>query len=96
MLSKLALSALVVASLVGMTSVAPAQTQPAPGASSEGNVGPGATNTRVKSHKMKTSMTSHKMKTSKIKPGTTTGMSRSRSGQQNTNPGTENRSGGKY
>ena len=66
MLSKLALSALVVASLVGMTSVAPAQTQPAPGASSEGNVGPGATNTRMKHHRMKTSMNSHRMKTGKV------------------------------
>jgi hypothetical protein len=97
MVSKLALSALAVALLVGMTSVAPAQTQPAPGASSEGNVGPGATNTRMKSHHAtNTGMKSHKMKTSKIKSGTTTGMSRKPSGQQNANPGTENRSGGKY
>jgi len=81
MLSKLALSALAVASLVGMTAVAPAQTQqPAPGASSEGNVGPGATHSRMKSHKM--------VKTSKMKPGTTTGMSRSRSSQEKANPST--------
>jgi pentapeptide MXKDX repeat protein len=38
--SKLALSALVVASLFGSTVIASAQTQPAAGASSEGNVGP--------------------------------------------------------
>jgi hypothetical protein len=43
MRSKLALSAVVVAALFGATSIASAQTQPAPGASSSGNVGPGAT-----------------------------------------------------
>ena len=43
MRSKLALSALVVASLFGATAIASAQTQPAPGASSSGNVGPGTT-----------------------------------------------------
>ena len=43
MRSKLAISALVVASLFGSTLIASAQSQPAPGASSEGNVGPGAT-----------------------------------------------------
>jgi hypothetical protein len=43
MRSKLALSAAVVASLFGATAIASAQTQPAPGASSSGNVGPGAT-----------------------------------------------------
>jgi hypothetical protein len=67
MRSKLAISALVVASLFGATAIASAQTQPAPGASSEGNVGPGAT--------PDTKMKSHKMKSSKIKSGTTTGMS---------------------
>jgi hypothetical protein len=41
--SPLTLSALVIASLVGSTFVASAQTQPAPGVSSQGNVGPGAT-----------------------------------------------------
>ncbi len=51
----------------------PPQMQPAPGASSEGNVGPGATatGTKMKSHKMK----SLRMKSSKVKSGTTTGMS---------------------
>jgi uncharacterized low-complexity protein len=69
MRSKLAISALVVASLFGTTAIASAQTQPAPGASSEGNVGPGATDTKMKSGKM------NKMKSSKMKSGTTTGMS---------------------
>jgi uncharacterized low-complexity protein len=67
MRSKLAISALVVASMLGATAIASAQTQPAPGASSEGNVGPGVTtNSKMKSGKMKTS---------KMKSGTTTGMS---------------------
>jgi len=70
MRSKLAISALVVASMLEATAIASAQTQPAqpaPGASSEGNVGPGATtNSKMKSGKMKTS---------KMKSGTTTGMS---------------------
>ena len=50
MRSKLALSALVVASLFGSTLVASAQTQPAPGASSEGNVGPGMTSGKKTQH----------------------------------------------
>jgi len=67
MRSKLAISALVMASLLGATAIASAQTtQPAPGASSEGNVGPGATTPTTKSHKTKTS---------RMKSGTTTGMS---------------------
>ena len=70
MRSKLAISALVVATLFGATTIAAAQTQPAPGASSEGNVGPDATHSKIHS-KMK----SGKMKTSKMKSGTTTGMS---------------------
>ena len=48
MRSKLAISALVVASLFGATAIASAQTQPAPGASSERNVGPGATKSNMK------------------------------------------------
>ena len=67
MRSKLALSALVIASLLGATTIASAQTQPAPGASTESNMAPGAS-----THKMKS-----KMKTSKAKSGTTTGMSSS-------------------
>jgi hypothetical protein len=42
MRSKLAISALVVTSLFGSPLIASAQTQTAPGASSEGNVSPGA------------------------------------------------------
>jgi hypothetical protein len=68
MRSKIALSALVIASLLGATAVASAQTQPAPGASTENKMAPGAT-----THKMKSSH----MKTSKVKSGTTTGMSSS-------------------
>ena len=50
MRSKLAFSALVVASLFGSTLIASAQSQPAPGASSEGNVGPGATSGKKTKH----------------------------------------------
>ena len=64
MRSKLAISALVVASLLGGTAIVSAQTQPAPGASSEGNVGPGVTTPKMKSGKMKST-----------RAGTTTGMS---------------------
>jgi hypothetical protein len=71
MRSKLAISAFVVASLLGATAIASAQTQPAPGASSEGNVGPGVTNPKKQYGKMKTTG----MKTSRMKAGTTTGMS---------------------
>lgn len=49
MRSKLAISAVVVASLFSATAIASAQTQPAPGASSSGNVGPGATDSTMKS-----------------------------------------------
>ena len=47
---KLAISALVVASLFGSTLIASAQSQPAPGASSEENVGPGATSGKKTKH----------------------------------------------
>jgi len=50
MLSKLAISALVVTSLFGSTLVASAQSQSAPGASSEGNVGPGAISGKKTKH----------------------------------------------
>src|ERR1700716_1099402 len=50
MRSKLAISALVVASLFGSTLIASAQSQPAPRASSEGNVGPGATSGKKTKH----------------------------------------------
>jgi len=51
-----------------------AQTQPAPGASSEGNVGPGATKSSATKH-MKT--TKHMKATKRMKAGTTTGMASS-------------------
>jgi hypothetical protein len=88
MRSKLAISVLVVASLLGGTAIASAQTQPAPGGSSEGNVGPGATGSHMKS--------------SKVKSGGTTGMNkgmsgssakRNPSGEGNVGPGTDNNSG---
>jgi len=67
-----------------------AQSQPAPGASSEGNVGPGATGMpRARTHTHETHM----------KSGMTTGMStRSRRGSNpssegNVGPGTNNNSG---
>jgi hypothetical protein len=50
MRSKLAISALVVTSLFGSTLVASAQSQTAPGASNEGNVGPGATSGKKAKH----------------------------------------------
>jgi hypothetical protein len=50
MRSKLAISILVVTSLFGSTLIASAQSQPAPGASSEGNVGPGATSGKKTQH----------------------------------------------
>jgi hypothetical protein len=50
MRSKLSISALVVASLFGSTLIASAQSQPAPGASSEGNAGPGATSGEKTKH----------------------------------------------
>ncbi len=50
MRSKLAIPALVVASLFGSTLVASAQTQAAPGTSSEGNVSPGATSGKKMQH----------------------------------------------
>jgi uncharacterized low-complexity protein len=91
MRSKLALSALVAASLLGATAIASAQTQPAPGASSEGNVGPGATGTKMKSAKVA------KSSKIKMKSGTTTGMTgsgksdaRNPSSEGNVGPGTGN------
>jgi len=87
MQSKLAISALVAASLFGATAIASAQTQPAPGASSEGNVGPGATDSKMKSGKMKSS---------KMKSGTTTGMStgaKKGDARSPSRPGTDNNAG---
>jgi hypothetical protein len=45
---KLAISALLIASLFGATAIASAQMQPAPGASSEGNAGTDASKSNMK------------------------------------------------
>ena len=62
MRSKLALSALVIGSLLGATAVASAQTQPTPGATSEGKMAPATAPKKMG-------------KTTKMKSGATTGMS---------------------
>ena len=78
MRSKLALSALVIASMLGATAIASAQTQqPAPGASSEGNMAPGATT----------------KKSSKMKSGTTTGSSMKSGKKGAAAPGMDNGAG---
>ncbi len=86
MRSKFTISALVVASLFGSTLIASAQSQPAPGASSEGNVGPGATSGKKTKHEK----------------GMTTGSSKrsgddtaNPSGQGNIDPDTESGAGPK-
>ncbi|HUN97417.1 MAG TPA: hypothetical protein VMU69_14455 [Bradyrhizobium sp.] len=87
MRSKLALSVLVAASLAGATTIASAQTQPAPGMSREG------TSTHMKSTK------SSKMK-SNTTTGMSRGMSHNPSSKGNVGPGTEHNSapasGSKY
>lgn len=77
MRSKLALSVLVAASLAGATTIASAQTQPAPGMSS------GGTSTHMKSTK------SSKMR-SNTTTGMSRGTSRNPSSQGNVGPGTNN------
>jgi hypothetical protein len=68
MSSKLAISALVIASLLGTTAIASAQTQPpAAGASSEGTADPGATGTKMKKSSKKSSSKSA-MKSKKAAP----------------------------
>lgn len=69
MRSKLALSVIVAASLVGTTMIASAQTQPAPGTSSEENAAPATAGTKMKAKKVTSN---------KAKSGTTTGMSKSK------------------
>jgi uncharacterized low-complexity protein len=83
MRSKLAISALVVASLFGATAIASAQMQPAPGASSEGNVGPGATKSKKSNTTTGSSMKSSGQKSHARNP----------SGQGNVGPGTDNNAG---
>jgi hypothetical protein len=80
MRSKLALSVLVAASVVGATTIASAQTQPAPGMSNEG------TSTHMKSTK------SSKMK-SNTTTGMSKGTSRNPSSEGNVGPGTDNNNG---
>jgi len=91
---KLAISALVVASLFGSTLIASAQSQPAPGASSEGNVGPGATSGKKTKHEK--GMTTGSSKRS----GANEGDAVNPSGQGNVDPDTESgagpKRGGKY
>ena len=86
MRSKLAISALVVTSLFGSTLIASAQNQPAPGASSEGNVGPGATSGKKTKHEK--GMTTGSSKRS----GANKGGAANPSGQDNAAP----KSGEKY
>jgi hypothetical protein len=84
MRSKLAVSALAVASFLATTAIASAQNEPqsAPGATSE---------TGAKSH-----ATHHKMKSSNLRKGTTTGMSHRSSTAKpgSAGPSTSNKSSG--
>ena len=94
MRSKLAISALVVTSLFGSTLIASAQNQPAPGASSEGNVGPGATSSKKAKHEkgMTTGSSPHGRANK--------GCAANPSDQDNVGSGTDNnvapKGGGKY
>jgi hypothetical protein len=94
MRSKLVISALVVASLFGSTLIVSAQSQPAPGASSEGNVGPGATSGKKTKHEK--GMTTGSSRRS----GAAKGDAANPSGQGNVEPETESGVGpkkaGKY
>jgi hypothetical protein len=54
MRSNIILCTLVAASLAGSSVIASAQTQPAPGASGQGEVGPGATKSKMESSKKTT------------------------------------------
>jgi hypothetical protein len=94
MRSKLAISALVVTSLFGSTLIASAQNQPAPGASSEGQVGPGATSGKKTKHeKSRTTGSS-------TRSGAKKGDAANPSGQGNVDPDNDNiaapKSGEKY
>ena len=92
--SKPAISALVVASLFGSTLIASAQNQPAPGAPSEGNVGPGATSGKKTQHEK--GMTTG----SSTRSGTNKGGAMNPSDQDNAGSGADNmaapKSGSKY
>jgi hypothetical protein len=75
MASKLAISALVIASLLGAPVIASAQIQPpAAGASSEGTAAPGATGTKMKkSSKKSSSKSAMKSKKGAAAPGADSG-----------------------
>jgi hypothetical protein len=94
MRSKLAISALVVTSLFGSTLIASAQNQPAPGASNEGTVSPGATSGKKTQHEK--GMTTG----SSVRSGANKGDATNPSGQDNAGSGTDNmaapKSGSKY
>jgi hypothetical protein len=94
MRSKLAISALVVTSLFGSTLIASAQNEPAPGASSEGHVGPGATSGKKTKHEK--GMTTGSSKRS----GAKNGDAANPSSQGNVDPDNDNiaapKSGEKY
>jgi hypothetical protein len=69
MRSNIIMTAIVAASLAGSTMIAAAQTQPAPGASGQGEVGPNATHSKMKmkSNRMEhatTGSASHRMRNS--------------------------------
>jgi len=89
MRSKLAISALVVASMFGAPLTASAQMQPAPGASSEGNVGPGASKSGMKSKEGMTTGAGM----NKGMAGANKGDKKNPSGQGNVGPGTDNNAG---
>lgn len=105
MRSRLAISALMIASLLGATAIASAQTQPAPGASGERGAGPGVAKPGMKTDKMKSAGTRHSRTTRSagMKTGTTTGMgsgaanraARHKSGEGNVGPGLHNNAGEK-
>jgi hypothetical protein len=94
MRSKLAISALVVASLFGSTLMASAQNQTAPGVSDEGTVSPGATSGKKKQQEK--GMTSG----SSTRSGTNKGGAANPSDQDNAVSGTDNmaapKSGSRY
>jgi hypothetical protein len=94
MRSKLAISALVVASLFGSTLIASAQSQPAPGVSSEGNVGPDASSGKKTKHEK--GMTTGSSRRS----GANKGDAANPLGQGNADPDNDNigapKRGGKY
>jgi hypothetical protein len=84
MRSTLAISVLIVTSFFGSTLIASAQMQPAPGASSEGNVGPGATSGKKTKHEK--GMTTGSSKHS----GTIKGGAATPSDQDNAGSGADN------